>query len=58
MTNWMNAVSRRCAQTPIRPSIEHLDFIEDMSRWGYKFRFGVFKIDDHDLAVVRSAMTK
>ena len=46
-----------CAETPIRPLIDALDFIEDKSRWGYKFRFGVFKIDDHDLEVIRSAMT-
>ncbi|MGV0791343.1 EVE domain-containing protein [Mycolicibacterium sp. XJ1819] len=45
-----------CTQTPIRPLLEHLDFIEDTTRWGYKFRFGVFKIGDHDLEVLRSAM--
>jgi hypothetical protein len=46
-----------CVETPIRPLIEHLDFIEDKTRWGFKFRAGVFKIDDHDLEVIRSAMT-
>ncbi|MGE2718953.1 EVE domain-containing protein [Mycolicibacterium celeriflavum] len=46
-----------CTETPIRPLIERLDFIEDKSRWGYKFRFGVFKIGDEDLEVIRSAMT-
>jgi hypothetical protein len=46
-----------CAETPIRPLLEHLDFIEDKARWGFKFRAGVFKIDDHDLEVIRSAMT-
>ena len=45
-----------CTETPIRPLIEQLDFIEDKSRWGYKFRFGVFKIDVHDFEVIRSAM--
>ncbi|BBX67337.1 UPF0310 protein [Mycolicibacterium psychrotolerans] len=45
-----------CAETPIRPLIDELGFIEDKSRWGYKFRFGVFRIDDHDLEVIRSAM--
>jgi hypothetical protein len=43
-----------CTEAPIRPLIDQLDFIEDKSRWGYKFRFGVFKIDDHDLEVIRS----
>ncbi|OBK76956.1 EVE domain-containing protein [Mycobacterium sp. 1164985.4] len=44
-------------ETPIRPLLDHLDFIEDKTRWGYKFRFGVFKIGDDDLEVIRSAMT-
>jgi len=47
----------QCTETPIRPLIAQLDFIEDPARWGYKFRFGVFKISDHDLEVIRSAMT-
>jgi hypothetical protein len=46
-----------CTETPIRPLIDQLDFIENKERWGYKFRFGVFKIDDHDFEVIRSAMT-
>jgi hypothetical protein len=46
-----------CAETPIRSLIGQLEFIEDPARWGYRFRFGVFKISDHDLAVIRSAMT-
>lgn len=43
-------------ETPIRPLIEELHFIEDKKRWGYRFRFGVFKIDDHDLGLIRAAM--
>ncbi len=46
-----------CNQIPIRPLIDDLDFIDDKKKWGYKFRFGVFRIDDHDLEVIRSAMT-
>jgi hypothetical protein len=46
-----------CRQTPIRPLLEHLDFIEDKTRWGIKFRSGMFEIDDHDFEVLRSAMT-
>lgn len=42
---------------PWRRNVDFLDFIEDKARWGYKFRFGVFRIDDHDLDVIRSAMT-
>jgi len=47
-----------CAETPIRPLLADLGFIEDEKRWGYKFRFGVFAIDDHDLDVIRSAMIR
>ena len=38
-------------------ALDELDFVEDKTRWGYRFRFGVFKIDEHDFAVIRSAMT-
>lgn len=47
-----------CAETPIRPLIDALDFIENKQRWGYKFRFGVFRIDDHDFETIRAAMTR
>jgi EVE domain len=47
-----------CTETPIRPLIDQLHFIEDKKRWGYKFRFGVFRIDDHDLALIRRRMTR
>ena len=43
-------------EAPIRPLIDDLDFIEDKARWGYKFRFGVFEISEHDLGVIRAAM--
>jgi hypothetical protein len=46
-----------CTETPIRPLIDSLNFIDNKQRWGYKFRFGVFRIDDHDLEVIRTAMT-
>jgi hypothetical protein len=47
-----------CSEAPIRPLLEQLDFIADKARWGYKFRFGVFAIDDHDLDAIRAAMTR
>lgn len=46
-----------CVETPIRPLIDELDFIEDKRRWGYRFRFGLFRIDRHDFELIRSAMT-
>ncbi len=46
-----------CVEAPIRPLIDGLDFIEDKTHWGYRFRFGLFSISDHDFALIRSAMT-
>jgi hypothetical protein len=37
--------------------LNDLDFIDDKTRWGYRFRFGVFTIDEHDFTLIRSAMT-
>ena len=45
------------SETPIRPLLDDLEFIEDPARWGYKFRFGVFEISEHDFEVLRHAMT-
>lgn len=58
LTHWRRHVDfLPCAETPIRPLLEELDFIEDKARWGYRFRSGVFQIDEHDFTVLRSAMT-
>lgn len=46
------------AETPIRPLLDRLEFIEDPARWGFKFRFGVFEISEHDFDVLRAAMTR
>lgn len=46
-----------CTEVPIRPLLEELEFVEDKTRWGYKFRSGVFKIGERDFEVIRSAMT-
>jgi hypothetical protein len=46
----------RVRETPIHPLLGDLDFVEDKSRWGNKFRFGVFEISEHDLEVIRAAM--
>ena len=46
-----------CSETPIRPLIDELEFITDKTQWGFKFRFGVFEIGEHDFTVIRDAMT-
>jgi DNA-binding MarR family transcriptional regulator/predicted RNA-binding protein len=43
-------------ETPIRPLIDQLSFIKDKRRWGYMFRFGLFKIPQEDFAVISRAM--
>lgn len=45
-----------CTETPIRPLLDRLDFIVDKARWGYRFRFGLFPIEQSDFEVIRAAM--
>ena len=47
-----------CTATPIRPLLSRLQFIADPQRWGYKFRFGVFRIEQADFDLIRSVMTR
>jgi hypothetical protein len=47
-----------CTETPIRPLLDDLNFVVDKTRWGYRFRTGVFEIDEHDFEVLRRAMTE
>jgi hypothetical protein len=41
---------------PIAPLLNEFEFVEDRQRWGYKFRFGLFKISDHDMRLIAQAM--
>lgn len=43
-------------EAPIAPLLDALDFVEDRTRWGYKFRFGLFQVNDHDMALIARAM--
>lgn len=43
-------------EAPIAPLLDALDFVEDRTRWGYKFRFGLFQVNDHDMALIAHAM--
>lgn len=43
-------------EVPIAPLLEAFEFVEDRVRWGYKFRFGLFQISDHDMALIACAM--
>ena len=46
----------KAVETPIAPLLDAFEFVEDRSRWGYKFRFGLFSISDHDMALIAQAM--
>lgn len=43
-------------EAPILPLLDAFEFVEDRARWGYKFRFGLFQISDHDMALIAQAM--
>ena len=45
-----------CSEAPIRPLVDDLKFIEDKQHWGYKFRFGLFEIDEHDFVLIAAHM--
>lgn len=44
------------SEAPIHPLIDALDFIENKTQWGYKFRFGVIEISKHDFECIRESM--
>jgi EVE domain len=43
-------------EVPIAPLLDAFEFVEDRQRWGYKFRFGLFSISDHDMQLIAHAM--
>ena len=43
-------------EAPILPLIEQFDFDDDPKRWGGKFRFGLFEVNDHDFGLIAAAM--
>ena len=42
-----------CAPTLL---LDQFEFVEVRSRWGYMFRFGLFKIGDGDMRLIAQAM--
>jgi hypothetical protein len=44
------------SEAPILPLLDHLEFVEDRQHWGYKFRFGLFEVSDHDMRLIADAM--
>jgi hypothetical protein len=43
-------------EVSILPLLDQFEFVEDRARWGYKFRFGLFKIADADMRLIAQAM--
>jgi hypothetical protein len=43
-------------EASILPLLDDFEFVEDRQRWGYKFRFGLFDISDHDMRLIAQAM--
>jgi hypothetical protein len=43
-------------EAAIIPLLEQFEFVEDRMRWGYKFRFGLFDVSDHDMQLIARAM--
>jgi hypothetical protein len=46
----------KAVETPIEPLLDSFEFVENRTHWGYKFRFGLFDISDHDMALIAHAM--
>ena len=44
------------SEAPITPLLDAFEFVDERSRWGAKFRFGLFKIGDHDMRLIATAM--
>ena len=43
-------------EAAIAPLLDAFEFVENRQRWGYKFRFGLFAISDHDMQLIAQAM--
>ena len=43
-------------EAPIQPLLDDFEFVESRQRWGYKFRFGLFDVSDHDMRLIAQAM--
>ena len=44
------------AESRIAPLLDRLELASDRARWGYQFRFGLFTISAHDMALIAKAM--
>ena len=49
--DWLDA-----REAAIQPLLPLLEFAAGGRNWGRKFRFGLFSISDHDMAIIANAM--
>lgn len=43
-------------EAAITPLLDSFEFVQDRTRWGYSFRFGLFKVSDADMGLIANAM--
>ena len=43
-------------EASILPLLPQFEFVESLQGWGYKFRFGLFDISEHDMRLIAQAM--
>ena len=54
---WRRRVAfAECAEVPIQPLIEQLEFIRNKKSWGFTFRRGFFEIAEADFRRIEEAM--
>lgn len=51
-----NAEYENCREVQIKPLIEQLEFITNKKHWGFKFRSGLFEINQHDFELIYGLM--
>ena len=44
-------------ETPIHPLLDKLDFTTGQRNWGYRFRYGLFAIEEADFRLIAKAMS-
>jgi predicted RNA-binding protein len=47
-----NAEYENCQEVEIKPLIEQLEFITNKKHWGFRFRLGLFEINQHDFELI------
>jgi predicted RNA-binding protein len=51
-----NADYENCQEIQIKPLIEQLEFIINKQHWGFRFRLGLFEINQHDFELIYGLM--